>query len=162
LITFFVLLKKPPDMRTVRDILDSKTKSFNTISPEETVFNALQMLNAVNLSYLVVMDGEEYKGIISERDYSRKVILQGKHSNDTKVKEIMSVDVPMVDVKDSVEKCLHLVDDHKTRYLLAFEDEHFEGVITINDLLRTIMKARTDVFDNAIVSRLLDNDEKIF
>jgi len=149
-------------MRTVRDILNSKTKSFNTISPEETVFNALQMLNAVNLSYLVVMDGEEYKGIISERDYSRKVILQGKHSNDTKVKEIMSVDVPMIDINDSVEKCLHLIDDHKTRYLLAFDDDQFAGVITINDLLRLVMKARTDVFDNATVSRLLDNDERIF
>jgi predicted transcriptional regulator len=149
-------------MRTVRDILNNKTKSFNTISPEETVFNALQMLNAVNLSYLVVMDGDVYKGIISERDYSRKVILQGKHSHDTKVKEIMSVDVPMVDVNDSVEKCLHLIDDHKTRYLLAFEDDQFAGVITINDLLRQIMKARSDVFDNATVTRLLDNDERVF
>jgi CBS domain-containing protein len=159
---FFVFLKKRTDMRTVKDILTNKTKSFNTISPEETVFNALQMLNAVNLSYLVVMDGSEYKGIISERDYSRKVILQGKHSDETKVKEIMSVDLPMVQLSDSVEKCLHLVDDHKTRYLLAFDDDQFAGVITINDLLRQVMNARADVFDNAMVARLLDHDERIF
>jgi len=149
-------------MRTVRDILNSKTKSFNIISQEETVYKALQMLNSVNLSYLVVMDNEEYKGIISERDYSRKVILKGRHSSDTKVKDIMSVDVPMVSVNDTVEKCFHLIDDHKTRYLLAFDDEQFAGVITINDLLRQVLAARSDVFDSGDVSRLLDNDEKIF
>jgi len=149
-------------MRTVRDILNSKTKSFNIISQEETVYKALQMLNSVNLSYLVVMDNEEYKGIISERDYSRKVILKGRHSSDTKVKDIMSVDVPRVSVNDTVEKCFHLIDDHKTRYLLAFDDEQFAGVITINDLLRQVLAARSDVFDSGDVSRLLDNDEKIF
>jgi predicted transcriptional regulator len=149
-------------MRTVRDILDSKTKSFNIISQEETVYNALQMLNSVNLSYLVVMDNDVYKGIISERDYSRKVILKGRHSSDTKVKEIMSVDMPIVNLDDTVEKCFHLVDDHKTRYLLAFDDEQFAGVITINDLLRQVLAARSDVFDSGAVSRLLDNDERIF
>ncbi|TMI63507.1 MAG: CBS domain-containing protein [Bacteroidetes bacterium] len=149
-------------MRTVRDILNSKTKSLNIISQEETVYKALQMLNSVNLSYLVVMDNEEYKGIISERDYSRKVILKGRHSSDTKVKDIMSVDVPMVSVNDTVEKCFHLIDDHKTRYLLAFDDKQFAGVITINDLLRQVLAARSDVFDSGDVSRLLDNDEKIF
>jgi len=149
-------------MRTVRDILNSKTKSLNIISEEETVYKALQMLNSVNLSYLVVMDNDEFKGIISERDYSRKVILKGRHSSDTKVKEIMSVDIPIVSLSDTVEKCFHLVDDHKTRYLLAFDDEQFAGVITINDLLRQVLAARSDVFDSGAVSRLLDNDEKIF
>ena len=149
-------------MRTVRDILNSKTKPANIISQEETVYNALQMLNTVNLSYLVVMDNKRYEGIISERDYSRKVILKGKHSSDTKVKEIMSVDVPIVSLDDTVEKCFHLIDDHKTRYLLAFDDKEFAGVITINDLLRQVLSARSDVFDSAAVSRLLDNDEKIF
>lgn len=149
-------------MRTVRDILNSKTKSFNIISQEETVYNALQMLNSVNLSYLVVMDNDVYKGIISERDYSRKVILKGRHSSDTKVKEIMSVDIPIVSLDDTVEKCFHLVDDHKTRYLLAFDDEQFAGVITINDLLRQVLAARSDVFDSGAVSKLLDNDERVF
>jgi CBS domain-containing protein len=149
-------------MRTVRDILTSKTKSFNSISQEETVYNALQMLNSVNLSYLVVMDNDIYKGIISERDYSRKVILKGLHSFDTKVKEIMSVDIPIVSLDDTVEKCFHLIDDHKTRYLLAFDDEKFAGVITINDLLRQVLAARSDVFDSTAVSKLLDNDERVF
>lgn len=149
-------------MRTVRDILNSKTKSFNIISQEETVYNALQMLNSVNLSYLVVMDNGNYKGIISERDYSRKVILKGRHSSDTKVKDIMSVDIPLVSLDDTVEKCFHLIDDHKTRYLLAFDGEQFAGVITINDLLRQVLTARSDVFDSGAVSKLLDNDERIF
>lgn len=149
-------------MRTVKDILDSKAKPFNIISPDETVFNALQLMNALNLSYLVVMEHDEYKGIMSERDYSRKVILKGRHSHDTKVSEIMSVDLPMVQLNESVEKCLHLADDHKTRYLLAFDNNHFAGVITLNDLLRLVMKARADAFDNEVVSRLLDHNERIF
>lgn len=148
-------------MRTVKDILGSKTKSFNIISPEETVLNALQMLNAVNLSYLVVMDKEEYKGIFCERDYSRKIILQGRSSAGTKVKDVMTIDLPIVTPNDTIEKCLHLIDDYKTRYLLVFDDSNFLGVVTINDLLRQVLAARSDVFDNSIVFKVLDYGEKI-
>ena len=149
-------------MRTVKDILNSKKKSFNVISPEETVFDALQMLNSVNLSYLVVMEGDAYKGIFCERDYSRNVILKGRTSTDTKVKDVMTVDLPVVTMEDTAEKCKHLIDDYKTRYLLAFDDENFTGVITINDLLRQVLSAREDVFENSIAFKLLDQDEKIF
>lgn len=149
-------------MRTVKDILNSKKKSFNVISPEETVFDALQMLNAVNLSYLIVMENDAYKGIFCERDYSRNVILKGRTSTATKVKDVMTVDLPVVTMEDTAEKCMHLIDDYKTRYLLVFNDEKFEGVITINDLLRQVLSAREDVFENSIAFKLLDHDERIF
>jgi len=149
-------------MRTVKDILSSKKKSFNVISPEETVFDALQMLNAVNLSYLIVMESDAYKGIFCERDYSRNVILKGRTSTATKVKDVMTVDLPVVTMEDTAEKCMHLIDDYKTRYLLVFDDEKFEGVITINDLLRQVLSAREDVFENSIAFKLLDQDERIF
>jgi predicted transcriptional regulator len=149
-------------MRTVRDIIGKKANVFNTISGEETVYNALQLMNTLNLSYLVVMNDGVYKGVISERDYSRKVILMGRHSPETKVKEIMSVDIPVVSMDDSFERCLHLVDDHKTRYLLVFQDEQFVTVITINDLLRMVIAAGPEVFDTDALSRLLDHNERIF
>jgi CBS domain-containing protein len=149
-------------MRTVKDMLSSKKKSFNVISPEETVFDALQMLNAVNLSYLIVMENDAYKGIFCERDYSRNVILKGRTSTATKVKDVMTVDLPVVTLEDTAEKCMHLIDDYKTRYLLVFDDEKFEGVITINDLLRQVLSAREDVFENSIAFKLLDQDERIF
>ena len=83
-------------MRTVRDILNAKAKPFNQVSPETLVIDALKMLNSINLSYLVVMKGDEYQGIFSERDYSRNVILKGRHSNTTTVAEVMTHDVPVV------------------------------------------------------------------
>lgn len=149
-------------MRTVKDMINSKTKSSNIISPEETVFNALQMLNTVNLSYLIVMEGDEYKGIFCERDYSRNVILKGRTSTSTKVIEVMTADLPVVGMDDTVEKCMNLINDYKTRYLLAFDDKRFEGVITIHDLLRQVLAAKTDVFDNSMAFKLLEQDEKIF
>ena len=112
------------------------------------------MLNTINLSYLVVMDGDQYKGIFSERDYSRNVILKGRHSDSTTVAEVMTTDVPVVEYDASVEQCIYLIDQHKTRYLLAFdEDENFAGVITIHDLLRQVLS------DNDLAQRLVNEDE---
>lgn len=141
-------------MRTVNDILNAKAKPFNQIPSTTLVIDALKMLNSINLSYLVAMDGDTYKGIFSERDYSRNVILKGRHSDSTTVAEVMTTDVPVVELDASVEQCIHLIDQHKTRYLLAFdEDEKFAGVITIHDLLRQVLS------DNSLAQRLVDEDE---
>lgn len=134
-------------MRTVQDILNSKTKSLITIKPDTLVYDALQMLNTVNLSYLVVLEGDEYKGVFCERDYSRNVVLKGKTSHTATVAEVMTVHLPFVDVKDTVEHCMNVLNSHKVRYLLAHEGRNFKGVITINDLLRQVIDNREDVFD---------------
>lgn len=147
-------------MRTVNDILQSKAKPFNQIAPDTLVIDALKMLNAVNLSYLVVMDGHQYKGIFSERDYSRKVILQGRHSDSTTVAQVMTADVPVVGMDATVEQCIHLIDQHKTRYLLAFdEEENFGGVVTIHDLLRQVLSDREQGIDQSLAYRLVEEDE---
>jgi CBS domain-containing protein len=115
-------------MRTVKNILEAKAKPFNQVSSNTLVIDALKLLNSINLSYLVVMDGDDYKGIFSERDYSRNVILKGRHSDSTTVDEVMTRDVPVVELDQTVEQCMHLIDHHKTRYLLAFDqDEHLLG-----------------------------------
>lgn len=151
-------------MRTVQDLLNSKPKAFNTIQPDARVIDALGMLNAVNLSYLVVMAGEEYKGIFCERDYSRNVILKGRSSDSTTVKEVMTVDLPIVHINDSVEHCMNVMNSHKTRYLLAYDADKFAGIITIHDLLRQVIMNREGVFDNTAASKLIDQQEsdKIF
>ena len=147
-------------MRTVKDILNAKAKPFNQVTPDTLVIDALRMLNSINLSYLVVMRGDEYEGIFSERDYSRNVILKGRHSDTTTVAEVMTHDVPVVELSETVEQCMHLIDMHKTRYLLAFdEDEKFEGVITIHDLLRQVIHDKEEVFDKNLAQRLVDDDE---
>jgi CBS domain-containing protein len=147
-------------MRTVKNILDSKPKAFNTISPGTLVIDALSMLNSVNLSYLIVMEGDLYRGIFSERDYSRNVILKGRASNTTTVGEVMTTDLPVVHLTDTVEQCMNTMNVNKTRYLLAYDaHEKFGGVITIHDLLRQVIANREDVFDSSAAQRLIDSDE---
>ena len=146
-------------MRTVKNIIDKKSKISNIISPDTLVIDALKMMIDVNLSYLVVMDGDKYKGIFSERDYSRNVILKGRASNTTTVKEVMTTEVPVVDFTDTVEHCMTLLNTYKTRYLLVYNDEGFAGVITINDLLRQVINNKENVFDHEIASQLIEANE---
>ena len=105
-------------MRTVDDILGSKPEPDNIIAPDALVIDALNMLNSVNLSYLIVMEGKEYKGVFSERDYSRNVILKGRSSSSTVVKDVMTTDLPVVHTSDTVEHCMHAMNLNKARYLV--------------------------------------------
>jgi CBS domain-containing protein len=166
----FLILKNQPDARylqqtvdmlTVKQVLESKGKPFNTISPGTLVIDALNLMNSVNLSYLVVMDEDEnYQGVFSERDYSRNVILKGRASNSTKVEEVMTTDLPVVSFAETVEQCMHRMNSHRTRYLLAYnDDEKFAGVITIHDLLRQVINNREAVFDTNVANQLINNDE---
>ncbi len=147
-------------MRTVQNILETKAKPFNQVAPKTLVIDALNLLNSLNLSYLIVMDGEQYKGIFSERDYSRKVILQGRHSNTTTVEEVMSTDVPVVELHDTVERCMNLMDQAKSRYLLVFDEYGgLQGVVTIHDILRQVIKDKSQVFDVDLAQKLVNDDE---
>src|SRR5436190_9658389 len=146
-------------MRTVSDLLRSKPVVFNKINEDALVIDALKMLNSVNLSYLVVKKGDQFKGIFCERDYSRNVILKGRSSVNTQVKEIMTNDLPLVDTADTVEHCMNLMLSHKARYLLAYNDQQFAGVITIHDLLRQVITNKEAVFDHSMAEQLLDHEE---
>jgi len=146
-------------MRTVNDLLKSKPVVFNNIDADALVIDALQMLNSVNLSYLIVMKEEEFKGIFCERDYSRNVILKGRSSANTKVKEVMTNDLPMVETSDTIEHCMNLIISHKARYLLAYKDQEFAGVITIHDLLRQVISNKEAVFDHSMAEQLLSHEE---
>jgi CBS domain-containing protein len=147
-------------MRTVQDILQTKAKPFNQVAPKTLVIEALHLLNTLNLSYLIVMEGEVYKGIFSERDYSRKVILKGRHSDTTTVEEVMSTDIPVIGLDDSVERCMYLMEQSKSRYLLAFNDsKQLMGVVTIHDILRQVLKDKAEVFDLDLAEKLVNQDE---
>jgi signal-transduction protein with cAMP-binding, CBS, and nucleotidyltransferase domain len=149
-------------MRTVEDILDSKARPFNFIEPDALVFDALQLMNSVNLSYLVVMHGTTFHGIFSERDYSRNVILKGLHSNTTTVKEVMSVALPQIGLHDSVEHSMNMLNTHKTRYLVVMHEGHFRGVVTINDVLREAIANKELVFDDAALQQATESQDKIY
>lgn len=147
-------------MRTVADILANKPPVFNSISPKAKVIEGLQLMNSVNLSYLVVKDGETFCGIFSERDYSRNVILKGLHSDSTNVEQVMSVSLPMVSLRTTVEDCMRLLNSHKTRYLIVFFDNEFKGVVTINDVLRDAIENKELIFDQ--LKAAFEQDDKIF
>jgi signal-transduction protein with cAMP-binding, CBS, and nucleotidyltransferase domain len=145
-------------MRIVKDILASKPHALNIVQAGTLVIDALTLLNSVNLSYLIVMDKDEYKGLFCERDYSRNVILKGRSSDSTKVEEVMTTELPVVALTDSVEYCMNFMNANKTRYLLAYDNARFAGVITIHDLLRQVIANKEDVFDS-VANSLLDNEE---
>lgn len=146
-------------MRTVKDILVGKSKPVNITSPDTLVIDALRKLNEVNLSYLIVMERDQYRGIFSERDYSRNVMLKGRSSEKTYVHEVMDNDVPHVNFNDTVEHCMNLMTQHSRRYLLAFDGDRFAGVITIHDLLRQVMASKEQVFDKDLAQKLIDVNE---
>ncbi|RYZ21177.1 MAG: CBS domain-containing protein [Chitinophagaceae bacterium] len=148
-------------MRTVAQLLATKSPVFNVIEPGALVINALSLMNSLNLSYIVVKDDETYRGIFSERDYARNVILKGKSSSSITVSEAMTIDLPIVETSDTVENCMQLMITHKTRYLLAYDgEERFAGVVTIHDLLREVINNRELVFDKSITTALLNQDEE--
>jgi CBS domain-containing protein len=146
-------------MKTVEDILRTKESSSNTIEPDAMVIEALKKLIDVNLSYLVVFEDGEFKGLFSERDYTRKLVLQGRSSRDTMVREVMTTELPEVELTDTVEDCMYQMNTRGARYLTVFNGSEFAGIITIHDLLREVLASKEQVFDNTLASSLIDTEE---
>ena len=149
-------------MRTVANILQNKPPVFNFIDADAKVIEGLQLMNSVNLSYLVVKHNETFQGIFSERDYSRKVVLHGLHSSTCSIKDVMNTSLPMIEMQDTAEMCMQLFSTHKTRYLLAFDDNEFKGVITIYDILREAIQNKEMVFDKLALQAFTDEQDAIF
>jgi predicted transcriptional regulator len=97
-------------------------------------------MKSENLSYVVVMQDTKYLGIMSERDYTHKIKLQGKKSESTTVKDIMSSDYPVIGFEEDLQRCMVLMNVYKTRYLPIFDEMEFQGVITMNDLMREVIE----------------------
>jgi signal-transduction protein with cAMP-binding, CBS, and nucleotidyltransferase domain len=132
--------KQTIHMRTAKDILQQKGAHFNSVKHNETVFNAIGLMRAENISYLIVKDdNDKYLGIFSERDYAHKVILENKQSGTTKVGEIMTTDLANASPEDSTSKLMLLINNSKARYIPVFDGNNFMGVITIHDLMREAM-----------------------
>ena len=122
-------------MRKVSDILRRKGNHVTCIAPGTTVIEALRIMAEQNIGSLVVMENDSFKGIMTERDYSRKVILKGRHSSDTPAGEIMTSDFPHITQNDSVEFCMQLMSDRHIRYLPVIENGKLSGIVSINDLV---------------------------
>lgn len=123
-------------MNKVSAILARKGTTTLGVPPDTTVVNALQMMAEKNIGSLIVMQDGNYLGIMTERDYCRKVILKGKNSMDTRVSEIMSTDLPSVKPDDTVEHCMELMSKHNIRYMPVFEDMKLAGIISMSDVVK--------------------------
>ena len=122
--------------KKVSDVLLRKGSHIITVAPQETVLEALKIMADQNIGSVMVMEDGKYMGIMTERDYSRKVILNGKSSTHTEVAEIMSNDLPRVTPNDSIDYCMKLMSDKNIRYLPVFENEMIIGIISINDVVK--------------------------
>ncbi len=122
-------------MRKVSHILTRKGNQVVSVSPDTTVIEALQIMSEKNIGSLVVLKSDQFAGILTERDYSRKVILMGRHSSETPVSEIMTSDFPPVSLTDTVEKCMQLMSSKHIRYLPVIDQGHLAGIISINDVV---------------------------
>lgn len=123
----------------VADILRSKGSNVYSVTANITVYEALKDMGEKNIGALLVMEDEQLKGIISERDYARKIVLKGKSSNETLVKEIMTENVITVLPEDDLEKCMELMSGRKIRHLPVVKDEKVLGVISITDVVTAII-----------------------
>jgi len=127
---------------TIGAILSQKSKDIFSIPSDATVSEAIRMMDEKNVGALLVMDGERLNGIISERDYTRKVFLRGRRSRETKVSEIMSTDVTVTHAREPVEKCLRLMTDKHIRHLPVVEGEQVVGIISIGDLVKHVISCQ--------------------
>ena len=133
-------------MRKVADILERKGASAVAVAPDTKVIEALNIMAEKNIGSVLVMDGGEYLGIITERDYSRKIALRHKSSVDTKVSEIMTTNLPAVNPSDSVEYCMQLMSDKNIRYLPVFEKNLLAGIISMSDVVKeTILQQKETI-----------------
>lgn len=126
-------------MDQVWQVLEHKGHEVWSVSPDETVFQALKLLAEKDIGALVVLEGGEVTGIFSERDYARKVILQGKSSADTRVREVMSSRVLYVRPEQSVDECMALMTENHVRHLPVIQGKQLVGVISIGDLVKSVI-----------------------
>ncbi len=123
-------------MKKVADILSRKGANITSVASDLTVIEALEIMADQNIGSVMVIDGKNFKGIMTERDYSRKVILKGKSSTETKVADIMSTDFPKVTPQDTIEFCMQLRAEKNIRYLPVFRGDEICGIISSNDLVK--------------------------
>lgn len=127
-------------MKTLKQLLSEKKGPLVTVSPHDTVFHALEAMATHNVGAVMVMDGEHLTGIFSERDYARKLILQGKSSKETAVRQIMSERVAFVTLQHSLDECMALMTDKRFRHLPVLDAGQVIGIVSIGDLVKEIIE----------------------
>lgn len=127
-------------MKTVRNIFQNKPNSIYSVHPDSSVLDALKVMMDKNISALLVMEGSDLKGIFTERDYARKIILLGKASKETKIQEVMTAKLEVVDQNSSIDHCMQIMTDKHIRHLPVIDDGKVSGMISIGDLVKFVIE----------------------
>jgi CBS domain-containing protein len=127
-------------MRTVRQLLEAKAPEVFAIGPDEPVIDAIRLMAEKRIGALLVMQAGRLAGIVSERDYARKIVLQGRSSRDTPVRDIMTAEVVSVGLGDTAERCMQLVTDRRIRHLPVLDGVNVLGVVSIGDLVKAVIE----------------------
>jgi IMP dehydrogenase len=135
-------------MRKVSNILKRKGTTVITVSPDLPVIEALRLMAEKNIGSVMVMNNEDYLGILTERDYARKVILKGQSSTATVVKDIMSTGFPRITPDNSIETCMHIMSENNIRYLPVFDNDKVTGIISINDVVTETILSQKETIDH--------------
>ena len=127
-------------MRTVRQLLEAKAPEVFAIGPDAPVIDAIRLMAEKRIGAVLVMQAGKLAGILSERDYARKIVLQGRSSKDTPVRDIMTAQVISVGLGDSTDHCMQLVTDKRIRHLPVLDGDHVLGVVSIGDLVKAVIE----------------------
>ena len=134
-------------MATVKQLLQGKGHDVWSLGPEDSVYDAIELMADKEVGALVVTDGDSLVGVLSERDYARKVVLQGRSSKGTKIKEIMTSRVAYARPEQTVEECMALMTDKRIRHLPVMDGDELLGVISIGDLVKAIIEEQQHVIE---------------
>lgn len=134
-------------MNTIRQILADKGSEIWFVASSQTVFEAVQLMAIRRIGALLVMDDEKLKGIVSERDYAREVILKGRSSRDTPVADIMTRDLVTITPENRIEESLALMTEHRVRHLPVLEMDRVAGVVSIGDLVKEVIKEQQSTIE---------------
>jgi len=126
-------------MRTVRQLLDNKPAAIHTVRADTAVIEAIRLMAKERIGAVLVMEGARLLGIVSERDYARKIVLEGRSSRETQVRDIMSTDVITVSPTQNVADCMEIVTEKRIRHLPVVEDGAVIGLVSIGDLVAAVI-----------------------
>lgn len=134
-------------MRTIREIIKGKGAKIWSVAPETTVYDALSLMSEKSIGAVLVLESGSLKGIMSERDYARKIILKGKSSREVSVSEIMSTKVVYIDIGIDIEECMALMISKRIRHLPVYDNDKLAGILSIGDVVKALIDEKEVVIN---------------
>ena len=135
-------------MPTIKDLLLNKNRKLITVSSTASIFDALKIMAELNIGCLIVLEGDNYVGMFTERDYARKIVLEGRSSDTTNVNEIMISDIPILNINDSIELCSKIMTEKTLRYLPVFENNQLVNLISQGDIIKYTIDSQKSLIEH--------------